>query len=119
MCLRYFQRGTFRPLPHKIGVGAMILFDTLCTMSVDANVLITFLSFFGKEPFFALSIPTSFNILMTYFTAVIVQFFLCHLYFIMYVDFDTTVFRCLRLSRTRKRVISLCLALLALVHVSP
>ncbi|KAJ7835488.1 hypothetical protein B0H13DRAFT_2424100 [Mycena leptocephala] len=70
-------------------------------MSVDANVLITFLSFFGKEPFFALSIPTSFNILMTYFTAVIVQFFLCHLYFII----------------TRKRVISLCLALLALVHL--
>jgi len=101
MCLRYFQRGTYRPLPHKIGVGAMIFFDTLCTMSIDAGVLVTFLAFFGKEPFFALSIPASFNIFMTYSTAVIEQFFLCHLYFIL----------------TRKWVVSLCLVSLALVHV--
>ncbi|KAJ7845425.1 hypothetical protein B0H14DRAFT_976384 [Mycena olivaceomarginata] len=101
MCLRYFQRSTFRPLSHKIGVGAIILFDTVCTMSVDADVFMTFLVFLGKEPFFTLSVPTSLTIFMTYSTAVIEQFFLCHLYFII----------------TRKRAVSLFLVLLGLVHL--
>ncbi|KAJ6585514.1 hypothetical protein B0H19DRAFT_422649 [Mycena capillaripes] len=99
--LRYFQRGTFRPVPHQIGVGAIFLFDTVCTISVDVNVLLTFLVFFGKQSFTALSVPTSLNILMTYFTAVIEQLFLCHLYFIL----------------TRKRIVSLCLVFLAFVHL--
>ncbi|KAJ6504755.1 hypothetical protein C8R47DRAFT_157560 [Mycena vitilis] len=101
MCLRYFQRSTYRPLPHQIGVGAMVIFDTVCTISLDANVLMTFLVFFGKESFVALSIPTTLNILMTYFVAVIEQLFLCHLYFII----------------TRKRLVSLCLVFLAFLHL--
>ncbi|KAJ7606556.1 hypothetical protein DFH06DRAFT_1251007 [Mycena polygramma] len=101
MCLRYFQRGTYRPLPHRIGVGAMVIFDTVCTSSLDANVLMTFLVFFGKGSFSALSIPTTLNIFMTYFVAVIEQLFLCHLYFII----------------TRKRLVSLCLVFLAFLHL--
>ncbi|KAJ7845412.1 hypothetical protein B0H14DRAFT_976254 [Mycena olivaceomarginata] len=100
MCLRYFQRNTFRPLSHKIGVGAIILFDTLCTLSVDAGVFMTSLVFLGKEPFSS-TLSTSFIILLTYSTAVIEQFFLCHLYFII----------------TRKRAVSLFLVLLGLIHL--
>ncbi|KAJ7105059.1 hypothetical protein C8R43DRAFT_1047029 [Mycena crocata] len=101
MCLRYFQRGS-RPLPHKIGVGAMFLFDTLCTMAVNANVFLTFQLFFGKGSPTSLSIPTTLTIFFTYLTAACEQFFLCHLYFIL----------------TRNRIISLCLAFLVVVHLS-
>ncbi|KAF7364789.1 hypothetical protein MVEN_00348900 [Mycena venus] len=101
MCLRYFQRGTFRPLPHKIGVFFILFFDTLCTMSVDANVFVTFLVFVGKDSFFVLATPSSINIFLTYSTAVIEQFFLCHLYFII----------------TRKKVVSLGLVFLGLFHL--
>ncbi|KAJ6508265.1 hypothetical protein C8R45DRAFT_966773 [Mycena sanguinolenta] len=101
MCLRYFQRGTFRPLPHKIGVGAMIFFDTLCTMSLDAEVFTTFLVFVGQDGFAALATPTALTIFFTYSTAIIEQLFLCHLYFII----------------TRKRVVALFLAFLGLVHI--
>ncbi|KAJ7017887.1 hypothetical protein C8F04DRAFT_1153751 [Mycena alexandri] len=101
MCFRYFQRSA-RPLPHKIGVGAMVFFDTLCTMSVDANILITFLSFFGKESFAALLVPTSTTIFLTYLTAIVEQLFLCHLYFIL----------------SRKRVVTLILIGLGAIHLS-
>ncbi|KAJ7741392.1 hypothetical protein B0H16DRAFT_1035031 [Mycena metata] len=101
MCFRYFQRSA-RPLPHKIGVGAMVFFDTLCTMSVDANILITFLSFFGKESFVAISVPTSTTIFLTYLTAIVEQLFLCQLYFIL----------------SRKRVVTLVLIGLGAIHLS-
>ncbi|KAF8215052.1 hypothetical protein K438DRAFT_2008534 [Mycena galopus ATCC 62051] len=101
MCLRYFQRSTFRPLQHKIGVGAIIFFDTLCTISINVDVFATFLVFIQKESPVALLAPSALTILFTYSTAVIEQFFLCHLYFII----------------TRKRIVSLGLAFLGLVHV--
>ncbi|KAJ7464736.1 hypothetical protein B0H11DRAFT_2285004, partial [Mycena galericulata] len=100
LCLRYFQRSS-RPLPHKIGVGALILFDTLCTMAIDANVMATFLLFFGKEPFSSLSIPTSAILFMTYSSASVEQLFLCQLYFIL----------------TRNKVLSLFLGVLIVVHL--
>ncbi|KAJ7250038.1 hypothetical protein B0H12DRAFT_685102 [Mycena haematopus] len=101
MCLRYFQRGTFHPLPHKIGVGAMIFFDTLCTMSVNADVFVTFLVIIGQDRFAAFTVPAAMSIFFTYFTALIEQFFLCHLYFII----------------TRRWAVALFLAFLGLVHV--
>ncbi|KAJ7133549.1 hypothetical protein C8R44DRAFT_849601 [Mycena epipterygia] len=100
MCLRYFQRSS-RPLPHKIGVGAMVLFDTLCTMAINANVFITFQVFFGKAAFSSLNIGTTATLFMTYSTASIEQWFLIHLYFIL----------------TRNRVISICLAFFVIVHL--
>ncbi|KAF7348200.1 hypothetical protein MSAN_01773100 [Mycena sanguinolenta] len=100
MCLRYFQRGTVRPLPHKIGVGAMIFFDTLCTISFDVEVFTTFLLFIGQDSFKAFTTPAALTIFFTYSTAIIEQLFLCHLYFII----------------TRKRVVALFLAFLGLVH---
>ncbi|KAJ7110924.1 hypothetical protein C8R44DRAFT_799734, partial [Mycena epipterygia] len=100
MCLRYFQRSS-RPLPHKIGVGAMVLFDTLCTMAINANVFITFRIFFRKACFSSLKIGSTAILFMTYSTAAIEQCFLIHLYFIL----------------TRNRVISICLAFLIIVHL--
>jgi hypothetical protein len=82
LSLRYFQRSS-RPLPHRIGVGAMVVFDTLCTMSVNANVFITFQTFLGQASIVSLFIPTSVTIFMTYCTAAIEQFFLIQLYFIL------------------------------------
>ncbi|KAK7022162.1 hypothetical protein R3P38DRAFT_2959722 [Favolaschia claudopus] len=101
MCLRYFQRSAFRPVPHKIGIGAMLLFDTICTIAVDAQVFVTFLIFIGKEPLESLKVPASLSIFFTYCTAVIEQLFLCHLYFIL----------------TRKRFVSIFLAALGLTHL--
>ncbi|KAJ6583908.1 hypothetical protein DFH09DRAFT_263543 [Mycena vulgaris] len=100
MCMRYFQRSS-RPLAHKIGVGLMVLFDTLCTMAINANVFLTFETFLHQASFFSLSIPTSATLFLTYSTAAIEQFFLIQLYFIL----------------TRNRVISLFLAVLVVVHV--
>ncbi|KAF8212583.1 hypothetical protein K438DRAFT_1957189 [Mycena galopus ATCC 62051] len=87
MCVRYFQRSTFRPLPHKIGVGATIFFDTLSTISVDADVLTISLVRIQKESPVALVVPSALNIFFTNSTAVIAQFFWCHLYFIMLGNF--------------------------------
>ncbi|KAJ7110972.1 hypothetical protein C8R44DRAFT_799763 [Mycena epipterygia] len=82
MCLRYFQRSS-RPLLHKIGVGAMVLFDTLCTMAINANVFITFQIFFRKTCLSSLNIGSTATLFMTYSTAAIEQCFLIHLYFIL------------------------------------
>ncbi|KAJ7143632.1 hypothetical protein C8R43DRAFT_570812 [Mycena crocata] len=101
MCIRYFQRCS-RPLPHRIGVGALVLFDTLCTITVNANVFMTFLCLLGKKALTSLSIPTSVMIFLTYLTATCEQLFLCQLYFIL----------------TRNRLISLFLAFLAVLHFS-
>ncbi|KAJ7089132.1 hypothetical protein C8R44DRAFT_818818 [Mycena epipterygia] len=100
MCLRYFQRSS-RPLPHKIGVGAMVLFDTLCTMAINTNVFIAFQIFLRKTCFSSLNIGSTATLFMTYSTAAIEQCFLIHLYFIL----------------TRNRGISICLAFLIIVHL--
>ncbi|KAJ7616736.1 hypothetical protein B0H17DRAFT_1220211 [Mycena rosella] len=82
VCLRYFQRSS-RPLPHKIGVGAMVLCDTLCTMAINADVFVTFELFVRKASLQTATIPPSVTIFMTYCTASIVQLFLIHLYFVL------------------------------------
>ncbi|KAJ6601931.1 hypothetical protein DFH09DRAFT_1126117 [Mycena vulgaris] len=82
VCLRYFQRSS-RPLPHKIGVGAMVLCDTLCTMAIDADVFVTFELFVKKASFQDATIPASSTVFMTYCTASIVQLFLIHLHFVL------------------------------------
>ncbi|KAJ7214000.1 hypothetical protein GGX14DRAFT_444746 [Mycena pura] len=101
LCTQYFRRPN-RPLAHKIGVGAILLFDTLCTASVNANVVNTFMLFFGKESFRGWTIPTTISILMTYSTASITQLFLCQLYFLL----------------SKNRWFSLFLVFLGFVHVS-
>jgi hypothetical protein len=82
VCLRYFQRSS-RPLPHKIGVGAMVLCDTLCTMAIDAEVFVTFELFVRKASLQAATIPPAATVFMTYCTASIVQLFLIHLHFVL------------------------------------
>ncbi|KAJ7490552.1 hypothetical protein FB451DRAFT_1220344 [Mycena latifolia] len=101
LCFRYFQRSSRRPLAHRVGVAAIVVFDTLCTMAVNANVFLTFLGFLGQSTFYSLSIATSSTITMTYCTASVEQFFLCHLYFVL----------------TRNRVVTILLAALILTHL--
>ncbi|KAF7314522.1 hypothetical protein MKEN_00925300 [Mycena kentingensis (nom. inval.)] len=102
LCMRYLQRPG-RPRSHRIGVALMLLFDTICTGAVNANVFVTFLSFFGKAGlnFLAISSPTTLSILMTYSTAAVEQLFLCQLYFVM----------------SRNRIISLLLVFIGVVHL--
>ncbi|KAJ6622612.1 hypothetical protein B0H10DRAFT_1944516 [Mycena sp. CBHHK59/15] len=82
LCLRYFRR-TSRPLVHKIGVGALVLFDTLCTMAVCSSVFLTFLVDIHEESFSKLAVPTTLSIMLTYLAASVEQLFLCHLYFVI------------------------------------
>ncbi|KAJ6568511.1 hypothetical protein B0H19DRAFT_1373161 [Mycena capillaripes] len=91
VCLRYFQRSS-RPLPHKIGISAMVLCDTLCTMAIDADVFVTFELFVRKTSFQAATIPPLATVLMTYCTASIVQLFLIHLHFVIIRNRFVTVF---------------------------
>ncbi|KAJ7075774.1 hypothetical protein B0H15DRAFT_1007164 [Mycena belliarum] len=100
LCLRYFQRSARRPLVHKIGIGAILLFDTVCTMGICANVFITFEIFMRKIPFSAISSVTTLTVLLTSCTATVEQFFLCHLYFVL----------------TKNRIFSLLIATLIVVH---
>ncbi|KAJ6529430.1 hypothetical protein DFH09DRAFT_1185098 [Mycena vulgaris] len=101
VCVRYFQRSS-RPLPHKIGVGAMVLCDTLCTMAVDADVFVIFELFVRKVSFQDAIIPASLTVFMTYCTASIVQLFLIHLHFVL----------------IRNRAVSAFLVFLVAVHLS-
>ncbi|KAJ7069323.1 hypothetical protein C8F01DRAFT_512176 [Mycena amicta] len=102
LCFRYFQRRG-RPLGHRIGVGAMLVFDTICTGAINGTVFITFLALFGKETqFFVFGASTTLSILMTYSTAAVEQLFLCHLYFVL----------------SRNRIISLLLVFLCLAHLA-
>ncbi|KAJ6486285.1 hypothetical protein DFH09DRAFT_1210607 [Mycena vulgaris] len=101
VCVRYFQRSS-RPLPHKIGVGAMVLCDTLCTMAVDAEVFVIFELFVRKASFQDATIPASLTVFMTYCTASIVQLFLIHLHFVL----------------IRNRAVSAFLVFLVAIHLS-
>ncbi|KAJ7274070.1 hypothetical protein C8J57DRAFT_251439 [Mycena rebaudengoi] len=101
LCWQYFQRSS-RPLIHKIGVGAMVFFDTLCTMAICGALFLTYLQTVGRATFTATLFPVSATIITTYASASIEQLFLCHLYFIL----------------TRNKVISILLVLLVLLHTA-
>ncbi|KAJ7643655.1 hypothetical protein FB45DRAFT_279352 [Roridomyces roridus] len=101
MVIRYFRRAS-RPLPHRIGVAALVFFDTACTMALDANVIVVFLSFFGKQSLGSLFVPTTVILFMTYLSASVEQLFLCHLYFIL----------------TRNRLICVFLTFLVILHLA-
>ncbi|KAJ7493558.1 hypothetical protein FB451DRAFT_1214801 [Mycena latifolia] len=100
LCRRYFQRPN-RPLLYKFGVGALVFFDTICTLTICVNVSFVLLPVPLGSNLAASLAPTSVVIIMTYCTAAIEQVILCHLFF----------------SLTRKTLISACLAILILVHM--
>nr|GAT48346.1 predicted protein [Mycena chlorophos] len=101
LCFRYFQRRG-RPLAHRIGIGLILFFDTICTGTANAYVFIMFLSFFGRASVFGFEIGNAIQMMLTYSTAVVEQLFLCHLFFIL----------------SRKRIVSAVLVFLGFAHLS-
>ncbi|KAF7298661.1 hypothetical protein MIND_00813300 [Mycena indigotica] len=100
LCFRYFQRRG-RPLIHRVGIGAMLVFDTIGTAAVNASAFLGVSIFLGATKFSSLAAPTTISIVMTYSTAAVEQLFLCQLYYIL----------------SRNRIISLVLVLLVSVHL--
>ncbi|KAJ7727548.1 hypothetical protein DFH07DRAFT_999897 [Mycena maculata] len=80
LCQRYFKRPN-RPLLYKWSVGAFIVFDTLCTLTICTNVSLIVLAVpLGPNPLASL-VPTTVVIILTYCTAAVEQAILCHLFF--------------------------------------
>ncbi|KAJ7495288.1 hypothetical protein FB451DRAFT_1477943 [Mycena latifolia] len=80
LCWRYFQRPA-RPLVHKIGVSALIFFDSVCTVSTCTGVGLAVAGFQVSD--LALLAPVAVGIMSTYISASIAQMFLCNLYYIL------------------------------------
>ncbi|KAJ7609741.1 hypothetical protein DFH06DRAFT_176694 [Mycena polygramma] len=89
LCRRYFQRPN-RPFIYKAGVGALIFFDTICTLTICVNLCFVVLQISG-DPVALLS-PTSLTIFMTYCAAAVEQAILCHLYFSLTKNIFVTAF---------------------------
>ncbi|KAJ7453347.1 hypothetical protein B0H11DRAFT_2071880 [Mycena galericulata] len=82
LCRRYFQRPN-RPLLYRLGVGAFIFFDTICTLTICINVSFVVLNLpLEKNPIADVA-PTAIVIISTYCTAAVEQAILCHLFFIL------------------------------------
>ncbi|KAJ7133452.1 hypothetical protein C8R44DRAFT_772454 [Mycena epipterygia] len=80
LCRQYFQRPS-RPLIHKIGVGALVFFDTLCTLASFFEVVLSVITFPNDLLAVELLKPLAATIFTTYAAASIEQAFLCNLYF--------------------------------------
>ncbi|KAJ7916124.1 hypothetical protein B0H13DRAFT_1998362 [Mycena leptocephala] len=103
LMIRYFQLPS-RPLLHRIGVAAILVFDTICTFAISADVYLMLLLFpcDSDHLFIRPSLVTlAVIIFATYATASIVQLFLCNLYF----------------NLTKRRTISVFLVLCIAVHL--
>ncbi|KAJ6580452.1 hypothetical protein DFH09DRAFT_1145965 [Mycena vulgaris] len=79
LCRQYLQLPG-RPLLHKLSVVALVVFDTICTLSTLVSVG------FATVPIHTTNIrlllaPVSITILATYSSAAIAQLFLCKLFF--------------------------------------
>jgi hypothetical protein len=89
LMIRYFQLPS-RPLLHRIGVAAILVFDTICTFAISADVYLMLLLFpcDSDHLFIRPSLVTlAVIIFATYATASIVQLFLCNLYFNLWVPY--------------------------------
>ncbi|KAJ7268222.1 hypothetical protein B0H12DRAFT_1097553 [Mycena haematopus] len=73
---RYFARSS-RPLVHRIGVGLMLLFDTICTLAVGFDLCLTMEA--SVVNLRVLLTPLVVQIITTYATSVVAQLFLCNL----------------------------------------
>ncbi|KAF7348897.1 hypothetical protein MVEN_01409900 [Mycena venus] len=102
LTIRYFHRSS-RSLLHKIGVGGMFAFDTICTAAISVRVYNVFLLFpLNVQPHNS-SITNTIGVILlsTYGTASLQQLFLCCLYF----------------NLTKRRVITAFLLLNIVVHL--
>ncbi|KAJ6531379.1 hypothetical protein DFH09DRAFT_139498 [Mycena vulgaris] len=79
----YFR--TSRPLLHRIGVGAILAFDAVCTGAICAEVYTHILVFPCEAQVFTDSTlrPLAVILFSTYATASLEQLFLCALYFVL------------------------------------
>ncbi|KAJ7490677.1 hypothetical protein FB451DRAFT_1220768 [Mycena latifolia] len=82
LCRRYF-RNSSRRLIHKIGVGAMVLFDTLCTLATCFEVQLSLIVFPDNLDSVVLLKPLAALLYTTYAAALVEQYFLCNLYFLL------------------------------------
>ncbi|KAK7045148.1 hypothetical protein R3P38DRAFT_2609548 [Favolaschia claudopus] len=78
LCWRYFNRPS-RPLIHKIGVSAMLLADTICTLAINVSLCLTVNGAVTRN-IHAFTIPVAIQIVTTYSTAVITQLFFTNLF---------------------------------------
>ncbi|KAJ7930952.1 hypothetical protein B0H13DRAFT_2651662 [Mycena leptocephala] len=83
LCARYFARPS-RPLAHKIGVGVLVFFDTVCTVAVGFDVCLAVLHppVTPANPRLLFT-PLAVEIIATYVSSVISQLFLCNLLYIL------------------------------------
>ncbi|KAJ6464837.1 hypothetical protein C8R45DRAFT_1219786 [Mycena sanguinolenta] len=81
LCVRYFQRPS-RPRIHQIGVGALIIFDTLCTAATCTNAGAAVVPL-PTTSFRLLLLPLAIQIITTYISSMISQLFLCNLFFVL------------------------------------
>ncbi|KAJ6489073.1 hypothetical protein C8R45DRAFT_993562 [Mycena sanguinolenta] len=82
-CLRYFERPA-RPLIHKIGVGLLVLADTVCTGAVLFDVCLIIglggIDFKSHKSWMVATIALVLQIIPTYLSAAISQLFLTNLF---------------------------------------
>ncbi|KAJ7896417.1 hypothetical protein B0H14DRAFT_2679308 [Mycena olivaceomarginata] len=100
LCRRYFLRPN-RPLLYKVGVGALIFFDTICTLTICINACFVALDLTPNAHSVALQSPMSIILFSTFLSAAVEQAILCHLFFTL----------------TRNVFVSTFLAILALAHM--
>jgi hypothetical protein len=94
LSIRYLHRSSYSLL-HKIGVGGMFAFDTICTAAIFVRVYNVFLRFpLNVQPHNS-SITNTIGVILlsTYGTASLEQLFLCCLYFNLWVVRSFLYFR--------------------------
>ncbi|KAJ7836840.1 hypothetical protein B0H13DRAFT_2368532 [Mycena leptocephala] len=100
LCRRYFLRPN-RPLLYRVGVGALIFFDTICTLAICIDACLVALDLTPNAHSVALQSPMAITVFSTFLSAAVEQAILCHLFFTL----------------TRNAFVSAFLAILALAHM--
>jgi hypothetical protein len=80
LCRRYFLRPN-RPLLYRVGVGALIFFDTICTLTICINACLVALDLTPNAHSVALQSPMAITVFSTFLSAAVEQAILCHLFF--------------------------------------
>jgi hypothetical protein len=83
LCARYFARPS-RTRVHRMAVGVMIFFDTLCTVAISINICMAVLGFpMANLQSRLLLAPLAMQIFTTYVSSVVSQLFLCNLFYLL------------------------------------
>ncbi|KAF7345416.1 hypothetical protein MVEN_01559600 [Mycena venus] len=79
LCAHYFARPS-RPLVNKIGIGIMLLADTVCTVVLCFKLG---LAISPNQEHFRFIVALAIQIIATYVSAVIAQLNFCHLFYVL------------------------------------